>query len=84
MVRFVPPFAMAALPIATAFALARAEVATQPEPDATKTTFRESPITPGYWQFSSLRNASNDDIAQGCRDYVTFQFQECQRALLGT
>jgi hypothetical protein len=83
MVRFVPAFAMAALSIATAFALARAEVATQPEPAASKTTFRASPITPGFWQFSSLRNTSNDDIAQGCRDYVTFQLQDGYYFMLG-
>ena len=83
MVRFAPAFAMAALSIATAFTLACAEVATQPGPAASKTTFRASPITPGYWQFSSLRNASNDDIAQGCRDYVTFQLQDGYYFMLG-
>jgi hypothetical protein len=76
MIRFVPALAMAALSIATAFAPVRAEVAGQPEPAASKTKFRASPITPGFWQFSNIRNASSDDIAQGCRDYVTFQFQD--------
>jgi hypothetical protein len=83
MIWFVPPFAMAALSIATAFAPARAEVAAQPEPAASKTTFRASPITPGFWQFSSLRNTSNDDIAQGCRDYVTFQLHDGYYLMLG-
>jgi len=68
MVRFVPALAMAALSIATAFAPVRAEVAGQPEPAASKTKFRASPITPGFWQFSNIRNASSDDIAQSCRD----------------
>src|ERR1700730_7145752 len=76
MVRFVPALAMAALSIATAFAPVRAEVAGQPDPAASKTKFRASPITPGFWQFSNIRNASSDDIAQSCRDYVTFQLQD--------
>jgi hypothetical protein len=76
MIRFVPALAMAVLFIATAFAPARAEVAVQPEPDVSKTNFRASPITPGFWLFSNIRNASSDDIVQGCRDYVTFQFQD--------
>ena len=57
MVRFAPAFAMAALPIATAFALARAEVATQPEPAASKTTFRaaRSRRVSGNFQASGIR-----------------------------
>ena len=76
MIRFVPALAMAALSIATTFAPVRAEIAAQPEPAAPKTNFRASPITPGFWQFSSIRNASSNSIAQGCRDHVTFQFQD--------
>jgi hypothetical protein len=76
MIRFVPALAMAALSIATAFAPVRAEVAAQPEPAASKTKFRASPITPGFWQFSNIKNVSSNDIAQGCWDYVTFQFQD--------
>ena len=76
MIRFVPALAMGALPIAIAFAPARAEVAAQPEAAASKTNFTASPITPGFWQFSSVGNLSSDEIAQGCRAYVTFQFQD--------
>ncbi len=76
MIRLVSACPMAALSIAIIFAPARAEVAAQPEPAASKTNFRASPITPGFWQFSNIRNTSSDDIAQGCRDYVTFQFQD--------
>jgi len=76
MTRFVPALAMAVLSITTAFAPARAEVAVQPEPDVSNTNFRASPITPGFWLFSNIRNASSDDIVEGCRDYVTFQFQD--------
>jgi hypothetical protein len=67
---------MGALPIAIAFAPARAEVAAQPEAAASKTNFTASPITPGFWQFSSVGNLSSDAVARGCRDYVTFQFQD--------
>ena len=76
MIRFFPALAMGALPIAIAFAPARAEVAAQPEAAASKTNFTASPITPGFWQFSSVGNLSSDEIAQGCRAYVTFQFQD--------
>jgi hypothetical protein len=76
MLRLVSKFAIAALSIAIAFPLLRAEVVAQSEPTTSTTTFTASPITPGFWQFSNLRNASNDDIARGCRDYVTFQFQD--------
>ena len=76
MIRFVPALAMAVLFSATAYAPARAAVAVQPEPDVSNTNFRASPITPGFWLFSNIRNASSDDIVEGCRDYVTFQFQD--------
>jgi hypothetical protein len=76
MIRFVRTLAMAALSIATAVASARAEVAVQAERAASKTTFRASPITPGFWQFFNIGNASSDVIAQACRTYVTFQFQD--------
>jgi hypothetical protein len=75
MIRFLPDIGIAALSVAIAFTPVRAEVAAQPEPAASKTNFSESPITPGFWQFSSIGNLSNDAIAQGCRNYVTFQFQ---------
>jgi CRP-like cAMP-binding protein len=83
MIRFVPTLAMAVLFIAIAFPSARAEVSTQPEPAASKTNFTASPITPGFWQFSSIGNLSNDDVAQGCRDYITFQFQDGYYFMLG-
>ena len=76
MIRFVAALAMAVLSITTVFAPTRAEVAVQPEPDVSNTNFRASPITPGFWLFSNIRNASSDDIVEGCRDYVTFQFQD--------
>ena len=75
MIRFVP-LAIATLSVAIAFTPARAEVAAQPEPAASKTNFTESPITPGFWQFSSIGTLSSDAIARGCREYVTFQLQE--------
>ena len=72
---------LAALSMATSIlfagsllAPARAEIATQSE--APRTNFRASPITPGFWQFSSNRNADSTAIAEACRDYVTFQFQD--------
>jgi hypothetical protein len=74
MIRFVSALAIAALSIVTALAPMRAEVAAQPEPAASETNFKASPIAPGFWQFSNIRNASSDEIAQGCREYVTFQF----------
>src|SRR5262249_17980724 len=83
MIRLVSTFAIAALSIATAFASARAEGAAQPESSGSKIIFATSPITPSFWQFSNLRDASNDDIAQGCRDYVTFQFQDGHSIMLG-
>jgi hypothetical protein len=83
MIRFVPTLAMAVLFIAIAFPLARAEVSTQPEPAASRTNFTASPITPGFWQFSSIGNLSNDDVAQGCRDYITFQFRDGYYFMLG-
>jgi hypothetical protein len=83
MIRFVPAVSTTALFIAIAFAPARAEVYTQPELGASKTNFTASPITPGFWQFSSIGNLSSDDVAQGCRDYVTFQFQDGYYFMLG-
>jgi hypothetical protein len=76
MIRFVSALPTAALSIAIPFSPAWAEVATQPEPAASNTNFSASPITPGFWQFSNIGNLSSDDIARGCRDYVTFQFQD--------
>jgi hypothetical protein len=76
MIRFVPPLAATTLWIAIMSAPVLAEVAAQSETAAPRTNFRASPITPGFWQFSSTRNASSNDIARGCRDYVTFQFQD--------
>ena len=76
MIRFVPALATAAVFMPIVFAPGRAEVAAQPEPAASKTDFTASPITPGYWQFSSIGNLSSDAVARGCRDYVTFQFQD--------
>jgi hypothetical protein len=76
MFRFVPTLAMAAISIASAFASVRAEVAAQPEPAGSKTTFSASPITPGFWQFSNIGIMSSDAIAKACRTYVTFQFQD--------
>jgi hypothetical protein len=75
MIRFLPEVVIVALSVAITFTPAHTEVAAQPEPAASKTNFTESPITPGFWQFSSIGNLSNDTIARGCRDYVTFQFQ---------
>src|SRR5712692_3239500 len=71
-----PTIAMTALCIANLIAPVQAEVAVQSEAAPPKTNFRASPITPGFWQFSSKRNADSNQIAQGCRDYVTFQFQD--------
>ena len=76
MIRFVPALATASVFIPIVFAPGRAEVAAQPEPAPSKTDFTASPITPGYWQFSSIGNLSSDAVARGCRDYVTFQFQD--------
>jgi hypothetical protein len=76
MIRCFPALAMAALSIASAFAPSRAEVAAQPQSAVSETDFKASPITPGFWQFSNIRNASSDDIARGCREYVTFQFRD--------
>jgi hypothetical protein len=73
--RLNPAFAMAVLCIANSVAPVRAEVAAQGDA-APRTNFRASPITPGFWQFSNTRNASSSEIAQGCRNYVTFQFED--------
>jgi hypothetical protein len=69
-------FAIAALCIASLIAPVRAEVAGQSESAAPRTNFKASPITPGFWQFSNNRHTSSGDIAQACRDFVTFQFQD--------
>jgi hypothetical protein len=76
MIHLISELAMAALFIATVFPAVQAEVAAQAEPIGSKTTFTASPITPGFWQFSNLRNPSDHAIAQGCREYATFQFQD--------
>src|SRR5438132_1345346 len=68
--------AVAILYIAGAPAPAQAEGAAPSETAAPKTNFRESPITPGFWQFSNTRATNSNAIAQGCRDFVTFQFQD--------
>ena len=81
--RFVPALRMAALSIATAFAPSRAEVGARPEPATSETNFKETPITPGFWQFSNIGNASSEEIAKGCREYVTFQFQDGHYFMLG-
>ena len=41
-----------------------------------KMNFTVSPITPGFWQFSNKKNANTNEISKGCREYVTFQFQD--------
>ncbi len=71
-----PTIATTALCIASLIAPVQAEVAAQSEAAPPKTNFRASPITPGFWQFSNKKNANSNEIAQGCRDYVTFQFQD--------
>jgi hypothetical protein len=76
MIRFLPELGIAALSVAITFTPARAEVAAHPEPAASMTNFTESPITPGFWQFSSIGNLSSDDIARGCRAFVTVQFED--------
>src|ERR1700730_7910176 len=68
--------AMTALCIAGLIVPVQAEVAAQSETTPPKTNFRASPITPGFWQFSNKKNADSNEIAQGCRSYVTFQFQD--------
>src|SRR5204862_6679227 len=68
--------ALAILYIAGAPAPAQAQGAAPSETATAKTNFRESPITPGFWQFSNIRTANSNEIAQGCRDFVTFQFQD--------
>ena len=68
--------AVAILYIVGAPAAAQAEGAAPSETAAAKTNLRESPITPGFWQFASTRIANSNEIAQGCRDFVTFQFQD--------
>ena len=76
MIRCFPALAMAALSTASAFTPSQAEVAAQPQTAVSDTDFKASPITPGFWQFSNIANASSDDIARGCREYVTFQFSD--------
>ena len=76
MIRFLPELGIAALSVAIAFAPARAEVAGRPESASSKTSFTASPITPGFWQFSATGNLSSDDIARGCRAYVTIQLED--------
>jgi len=78
MTRLIPAatIALAMLYIAGAPAPAQAEGAAPSETAAPKTNFRESPITPGFWQFSNTRTANGDVIALACRDFVTFQFQD--------
>jgi hypothetical protein len=71
-----PTIATTALCIASLIAPVQAEVAAPSEAAPPKTNFRASPITPGFWQFSNKKNANSNEIAQGCRDYVTFQFQD--------
>jgi hypothetical protein len=61
---------------ASLIAPARAQVGAQSETAPPRTSFKASPITPGFWQFSSNRNADSGAIAEACRDYVTFQFQD--------
>jgi len=72
--RAFPVFAMAALCIAGMIVPMRVAAA-QSDTAAPSSNFRESPITPGFWQFSNTRHTSSSEIAQGCRDYVTFQFE---------
>ena len=67
---------MVDLCVANLMAPVQAEVAIQSEAAPPKTNFSASPITPGFWQFSNKKNANSNEIAQGCRDYVTFQFQD--------
>ena len=74
---------IAALSIATTMlcganpiAPARAQVGAQSETASPRTNLKASPITAGFWQFSSNRNADGGAIAEACRDYVTFQFQD--------
>ena len=78
MIRLIPALtiAMTGLCIASLIAPVQAEVAVQSEAAPPKTNFSASPITPGFWQFSNKKNANSNEIAQGCRDYVTFQFQD--------
>jgi hypothetical protein len=78
MIRIIPAptIAMTALCIGSLIAPVQAEVAVQSEAAPPKTNFMASPITPGFWQFSNKKNANSNEIAQGCRDYVTFQFQD--------
>jgi hypothetical protein len=78
MIRMIPApiIAITALCIAGLITPVQAEVAVQSEAAPPKTNFRASPITPGFWQFSNKKNANSNEIAQGCRDYVTFQFQD--------
>ena len=84
MIRCFSALAIAVLSIAAAaFAPARAEVAAQPDSAVSGTDFKASPITPGFWQFSNIRNASSGDIAVGCREYVTFQFRDGHYFTLG-
>ena len=68
--------AMTGFCIAGLIAPVQAEVAVQSESAPPKTNFSASPITPGFWQFSNKKNANSNEVAQGCRDYVTFQFQD--------
>lgn len=71
-----PTIAMTALCISSLIAPVQAEVAVQSEATPPRTNFMASPITPGFWQFSNKKNANSNEIAQGCQDYVTFQFQD--------
>ena len=68
--------AMIALRIANLIAPVQAEVAIKSEAAPPKTKLSASPITPGFWQFSNKKNANINEISKGCRDYVTFQFQD--------
>ena len=68
--------AMTGFCIAGLIAPLQAEVAVQSESAPPKTNFSASPITPGFWQFSNKKYANSNDVAQGCRDYVTFQFPD--------
>ncbi len=78
MIRMIPALtvAMTGFCIASLSAPVQAEVAVQSEAAPPKTNFSASPITPGFWQFSNKKNANSNEVAQGCRDYVTFQFQD--------
>ena len=78
MIRLIPALtiAMIAPCIANLIVPVQAEVAIQSEAATPKTNFSVSPITPGFWQFSNKKNANTNEISKGCREYVTFQFQD--------